>query len=571
MAKTRSPKATGVAKPTAPSAIVVAYDLFTLPTAFHKAGLAGLVLLIKSLTARQILAADVAICEVTRTGARVTFTESLVRTLMDDVYDAEHKEVAVKSKWQGVEVARPPTASEREAGTPHIYRIVQPKGAFFDNVFDGEKEIWRKLWRDMLWNIPRSRPTSREPYNQRADGQSCKEGPNAWAELARFWKAREKNTFFTAGLSSALIPGAQAVNAEGVAFEGRAEQNILLHFWPLTVLVFVPQQVNRDGTTSLPPSSYSLAIPDVSNLTEFVRDYPNLLACLSGNARGYRPAQSVIDLPAEGALAFLEDLAELTGLLVETGELRFSTAAIEYLHLVKEGNNVKTMAAGRVSPSQRLLTGYRAIASPPDETTRYRNPLFRRGLLEALFDDVPWFQPFGRTFSLFDAEVFIRQPRQADGESGPPQFAFDVAKKLRHETNLFTQTLQRHTDMPDIPRPTAPPAVIVNRVVRGYLLARTQEKTGIDPEKYKSPEGGTDYKAMPPEFNEAKQKLALSLILEFRSRRDQALVDHFAATFFSVTQRLSEPDRLELANLLTVADRRDDLKTLVLLSLSANS
>src|SRR5262249_30622109 len=146
-----------------------------------------------------------------------------------------------------------------------------------------------------------------------------------------------------------------------------------------------------------------------------------------------------------------------------------------------------------------------AIACPKDESTRYRNPLFRRGLLVALLDGLEWYQPFGRMLSTFDAEVFIRQPRKADDEKGPPQFATDAAKKFRHETKLFTQTLKRHADMPDIPRLTAPPAVIVNRVVRSYLLARTQEKTGIDPDKYKTPDGETDYKAIPGEFNEAKQ------------------------------------------------------------------
>ena len=570
MGKSRAPKPTDAPKPVQPPVEVI-YDLFDLPTAFHKAGLAGLILLIESLKARQVLTTDEAKYDLTATGATVTFTEPLVRKLMDDIYDAEPKEVAVKAKWQGAEVSRPPTNTEKEAGTPFVYRVVQPKGAFFDNVFDGQKEIWRKLWRDMLWNIPRGRPTTREPYNQRAEGQPCKEGPYAWAELGKVRKAQTKNGFHTAGLSSSLFPGAQDTNAEGVPFEGRAEQNLLLHFWPLTVLLFVPQEVERDGTTSLPPSSYSVAIPDVLNLAEFVREYPRLLASLSGDARGYRPAQAVIDLPAEGALAFLEDLAVLTGLQVETGELRFSIGGVEYLHLVKKGNNVKAMAAGRVSPNRRLLAGYRAIACPKDESTRYRNPLFRRGLLIALLDGESWYRPFGPTFSTFDAEVFIRQPRKADDEKGPPQFATDAAKKFRHETKLFTQTLERSADMPDIPRPAAPLAVIVNRVVRSYLLARTQDKTGIDPDKYKTQDGETDYKAIPGEFNEAKQKLALSLILEFRSRREQAFVDHFAATFFSVTQRLTEADRLELANLLTIVDRRDDLKTLALLSLSANS
>ncbi len=570
MGKARTPKATDTPKP-AQSPIEISYDLFDLPTAFHKAGLAGLILLVESLKVRKLLTDGECRIDVTASSARLNFTEVLIRKLMDDLYDAEWKEVAVKSKWQGADALRPPTLAEKEAGTPFIYRVVQPKGAFFDNVFDGEKELWRKLWREMLWSIPRGRPTAREPYYQRADGNSCKEGPNAWAELEKVRKARAKNQFHTTGLSSSLFPGAQDTNAEVIRFEGRAEQNLLLHFWPLTVLLFVPQEVEWDGATSLPASSFSMAIPDVSNLSEFIRDYPRLLASLSSEARAYRPAQAVIDLPAEGALALMENLAILAGLRVETGELRFSIGAVEYLHLLKKGNNVKLMAAGRISPERRLISGYRAIACPRDESSRYRNSLFRRGLLLALLGEEPWYRPFGAMFSTFDAQIFIRKPRMPDEAKIAPHFAADATKKFRHETKMFTQLLERHATMPDTPRPTAPPAVIVNRVVRSYLFARTQEKTGIDPAKFRTPDGEVDFKAIPSEFNDIKNKLALSLILEFRSRRDQAFVDYFATTFFSVTQRLNEPDRLELASLLTDSDRRDDLKTVTLLALSANS
>lgn len=585
MGKARTPRTT----PAEPTEVVVRYDLPELPTAFHKAGLAGLILLIDSLKARNGLTADEAKYELTATAATVTFTEPMVRKLMDDIYDARTVEVAVKSKWPGeAKVKREETVEEEveeEVGGKKvkkktktkrfIYDVVQPRGQFLRQHYPEmpEEKSWLKLWRDMLWNIPRGRPTTREPYNQRAAGESCKEGPNAWAELVKVRTAETKNEFHTADLSSALFPGAQALNAEGVAFEGRAEQNLLLHFWPFAILLFVPQAVEADGATDF--VGYTLAVPEVADLTAFVRDYPRMLAALAPDARGYRPAQAVIDVPAEGALAFLDDLAVLTGLDVETGELRFSIGGVEYLHLVKTGNNVKAAAAGRVSPNRRLLAGYRAISCPKDESVRYRNPLFRRGLLAALLDDEPWYRPLGRAFSTFEDAVFLRQRRKAD-DKGPPQFADDAGKKFRHEAKLLTEKLKRYEDMsePDraaAPRPNPEPAVIVNRVVRAYLLSRAKDKSGIDPDKFKTADGEMDYKAVPVEFNEAKLKLAQSLILEFRSRRDQAFVDHFAATFFSVTQRLNEPDRLELADMLTADARRDDLKTLTLLALSANS
>lgn len=560
---------------TAPTEVVVNYDLHDLPTAFHKAGLAGLVMLIDSLTKRQLLGNAAEDVSVSETGVEIRFTESMVQHLMDDVYDAEIVEVATKARWQGADIKREEISEEEHEGKKtrtkrFIYDVVQPKGTFLQQTYQDSGGLWLKLWRDMLWNIPRARPTTRESFNQRANGVSCKEGHNGWAELLKVAKARIKGGCHTSEISSALLPGAQAVNAEGVPFVGRAEENLLLHFWPLAVLLFVPQAVEADGSSDF--VGYTLAVPDIANLKHFLSDYPALLHALPGDARGYRPAQAVIDMPAEGALSLLDHLAVITGLHVERGELRYSVRAVEYLHLAKMGNNVKTMASGRVTPTPNLIAAYRQIVAPSDASTRVRNSLFRRGLLLALLDSQHWYQPFRQMFETFHAEVFLRQKRSPESEGkGPAQFAVDASRKIRHLTDSHLASQKRNNSMRESEPSRTPPPVIVNRVVRSYLLSRAKDKTNIDPSKFQTPDGDIDYKAVPSDFNEAKQKLAQSLFLEFRSRKDQAFVDHFAATFFSTTQRLSESDRLEMAEMLTVVDRRDDLKTLTLLSLSANS
>lgn len=129
--------------------------------------------------------------------------------------------------------------------------------------------------------------------------------------------------------------------------------------------------------------------------------------------------------------------------------------------------------------------------------------------------------------------------------------------------------------MPDVEKPKTPPAVIINRIVRNYLNSRAESKTGIRLDSFRGDKKEVQWDSIPAkvldEFNAAKLKVAESLFLEFRSRKEQAFVDHFAATFFSVTQRLNEDDRLELADMLINEERREDLKTLSLLALSANS
>jgi CRISPR-associated protein Cmx8 len=116
--------------------------------------------------------------------------------------------------------------------------------------------------------------------------------------------------------------------------------------------------------------------------------------------------------------------------------------------------------------------------------------------------------------------------------------------------------------------PETPPSLLVHRVVRTYLNEKAKEKSGVDPEKFKDGDR-INWEKVPPAFGEARRKLAEGIFLEFRSRHDQAFADHFVATFCSAKQYLSERDFCVVADHLL--QRTEDVKTLTLLALSANS
>ncbi len=109
---------------------------------------------------------------------------------------------------------------------------------------------------------------------------------------------------------------------------------------------------------------------------------------------------------------------------------------------------------------------------------------------------------------------------------------------------------------------------LVHRLVRSYVTERAKTRSGINPDKFKNGDK-IDWDALPKEFSEERRKVAESLFLEFRSRRDQAFIDHFARTLFSSKQYLSEEHLTTLGNALL--NQTDDVKTLTLMSLSANS
>ena len=173
-------KAAAKPKPTARSEVVVRYDLFDLPTAQHKAGLAGLILQLRSLEARRKLKAAECLTDLTPTSATLRFTEDVLVTIFDDLYDAKRVRVESRSKWQGAdpldviegEEEDPETKKKRKVKR-FVYEVVQPQGHFLRQHYPAmpEDTDWHKLWRDMLWNVPRGNPLSREPFNQTAAGE----------------------------------------------------------------------------------------------------------------------------------------------------------------------------------------------------------------------------------------------------------------------------------------------------------------------------------------------------------------------------------------------------------------
>jgi CRISPR-associated protein Cmx8 len=411
------------------SAITLSFDLLELPTAQHKAGLAGLVLLIQSLP-DQSKAPEIE--ELTSSGARIRFTKESLQAIFDDLYSARIVEVESASKWPGqtpkgerlVETSDPKNGKVRTQKL-HLYDVVQPAGRFLSENLADNCDSWHKLWRDMLWAIPRGKPTTRTPFNECAAKKPCTEGAKMWRELQAFEKARKTNRLRTCEITGAIFLGAQAVNAEGVSFQGRSDQTLLLHFWQLTCLTFVPQVVDQDGKSEFVKSGYVIAIPEVSDLTEFTRLFPGMLRELSDKRHGYRPADAVIDLPEQGALEFSRSLSRLSAQRVANKRINYAMNAVDFFQVTKLGNNVKTVAFGRVVLEDGLIAKYEGIRG------EYPNPFFRSAEVLALLRGEPWYRPLDDSLMERPWEFFVKcdeTPRAM------PWFAADAAAKFKHLT-----------------------------------------------------------------------------------------------------------------------------------------
>jgi CRISPR-associated protein Cmx8 len=569
------------------------YDLGDLPTTQHKAGLAGLVLQVESMRGRDLPAASIPILEnVSSTAVEVLFTEHSIRGLFDDLYDAEIVEARSASKWAGKppkrEVVDAPVAQDqteyqvdaavgKTAGPAgarsrprrwFIYDVVQPKGHFLRHFTADDKEIWHKLWRNMLWEIPRGKPTTRGPFNRRAEGKPSGEGEALWRELAAFDAGGRQRSMDVAG---SVCLGAQAINAERVPFVDRVDQALLLHFWQLTVRVFVPEQVDGSGDRQF--VGYLLAIPEVADLRRFGRLFKRALSQLDPQASGYRPRAALISLPEQGALEFMDNLGRLANQTVsELDEVADAVTAVEFFQMVKAGNNVKTMSHGHVSARRGLLTEYEGIRRS------CRSALFLTGRLLALLRDRRWYEEFGGLMARQTWPVFVHSDRTPRVHRS---FASDTRRRfeaLSHEQKLrarvagkegsgVTQIVQeRQLD------------TLVYRLVRNYVRRKTEVKSGMSYDSVRSrktkDESGRERTDYPKPWVDAQEKVCSDLFLGFRSRHDDEFVSYFSATVGSVPQGSSfssEGDFALVARALLDEERWQDVKTLAMLAVSASS
>lgn len=568
--------------------VTLAFDLHQLPAAEHKAGLAGLVLQIRDMYERHAETGRPAADELPELGevsphsATVTLTEQSCRALFDDLYMAKLEEAHVKSKWSGAKLLRTDQKSETDSETGrtkqttvYVYEVVAPRNPFLMKHLNDE--TWQKLWRDMLWQIPRSKPTTRRPYNERAAGQPCSEGGKMWSELVRWEKDRRKNHTRTTSVSSSLLLGAQDINAEQVPFEVQSDHLLLLHCWTLAVLIYVPWQLKLDqadpSRSRDEPVGYTLAIPEVSNLEKFCDRYLSVLRDLGSRPekRGYRPRAACIDLPAQSALEFLEYQAWVAaGQVGEVTLLRHMFHAVEYRHLAKFGNNVKLLGSGRIVPDESLMEGYRNITGK----TGFQNPLFRSTMLAGLLNRSVshWYEPFTRLLETLPCEFFVRSDQTPRLMRNFPQDVRMLFRQLgSHAFDSDAQEIPMNDDCP----PDDQLATLILRMVRNYIHRKAEDRSGIRFDsfrnvKVKDEHSGKERMDVPKPYREAQEKVATKIFLEVRSRHHQEFTQYFADCFGSVAQRIGSEDDFQLIT-QAILTRPADVRTMTLLAISACS
>ena len=386
------------------------FDLYELPTAQHRAGLAGLLLVLDTLERRGVAGVPtVSSCDGL---VELSLDQAGLSLLFDEVYDATTEEARQYTQRKNragqlieplrvvSEVFDDPKSGKPRTRTVYYYPQVVPR---LRPLVDLEvPPVWLKLWRDALWQTLRAVPKTRLPFEQRAAGKPAAEAAATWKDLQQWRRDAAKGRSRITPVASSILLGAQSENAEQVPFVGRPDQTLLLHFWTLVMGVGEAWAIEvKGGESREVPNGYVLSVPDVADLEGFVDDFKQAAAQLSPELQAYRPRDAVVSLPQEGALEYLHQLGRVVGGRARQGQLAYSVAGVEVYHLIRRGNSVVALGAGRIAAKRPLLQQYEQVRA------RYRNLLFRARLIGNLLRGEPWYRGFERLFDTANQDLFF--------------------------------------------------------------------------------------------------------------------------------------------------------------------
>jgi CRISPR-associated protein Cmx8 len=544
-----------------PDVLELNFQLAELPSSQHRAGLAGLVLMVNWLK-KQPEEKRQGTCEITRLderGATLKINEFGLSDLFNQVYAASKEEQmrdqVLKNKQKEI---IPPLREETRTitddkgktkeKTSYIYEVVVPRGAFladtsYDKSFDGKNGLWIKLWRDLVWGIFRGVPATRTPYEDRASGEPATDALDVWENLL-------EPAEYTVDLPSTYFIGAQAANAENVPFKDRARFQFLLHFWQFIAQIYVPAIINNEGKRDF--VGYALAIPDVAELKSFCDDFPQMMRERGIELSGYRPRDCIVDLAVESALDLMRRLQER--LVVKEGGKNTSDLilGVDVVHLEKQGNNVRLLSSSRLDPDQPMIDRY------ANWRGRLWDATFRRQrLLNLVNERKKWTDGFDVIFGKLPYEQTINSKnfRHDVRES----FAEFIPPKNQNEEDFVTETNLENEPTTETTSITTEYAIY--QLVGTYLSKKLKGKYDLEWSTVKGTPKEKDYR-------ENKEKIARDAFLAIRSRSNEKdFIEYFVSTICSVSQHLNQQAYLKVAEELF--SRTEDIRTLTMLALSA--
>ena len=553
--------------------VLVPWSLPDLPTAQHKAGLAGLLVYVRKMPhfIRDPNAAFPVIESESPLELRVRFTQASLMTLMDSVYAGEKHLVESRKKWSGPTPFGEKTKTVERDGQQReeklfLYKVVRPKAEIIAYWRGGDGEdSWVVLWREAVRGVLRAGGNMEKIYEFTLKQESPTEKSG---DLNELWSglvaAAENRRGAVKAVPTSMFIGAETKSAERVDFKGEVHHNLLLHFWPFVSPVFVSREVQRKSRKWVTSDcGFVMAVPEVAHLTAFgkrIDEHWRRLQTSDGNGPRHRPPKSRIDTAVEGGMAFLHSLAIYKLENMGEGDFFDAVPQVELYHLEKRGKNVRMLAAKAIRPSAGMLRKFDRLVVQPR-----LNFMFKRLLLHNLLDDLPWHTRAADTlFNRYPVELFIRS-----GES--PGFAQNFGPSAREQFKIERNNMSEQINI----------ASKVYDFVGEFVAQRAEKRSGVKRDELPRKDGKIDWSTpngKTEEYLEAKEKVGTSAFLAIRGRNSNEFVDYFVGSICAVPQFMGAKGVSPEKGFVAISDalhesenKRTEMKNLTMLALCAHA
>ena len=546
------------------------YKLAELPSAQHRAGLAGLILMTRELRQQPwFFERDNPVVEFTELkeySATLKLNLEGLKALFDLTYKALIKESATNKKRKKTvnkkKVDREPDRIDEGSDQPFIYYDPLPHGAFLFSWDKSIEGLWINLWQDMLFKIVKVKSASQTRFKDKKGGTFHDEDAvKLWQEL--------QNPENTIGLSGSYLLGAESKNAERIETKDKLKYQFLLQFWVFVIQVYRPAKLDNEGKRKLRWqqgktnfSWYAVAIPDVANLIDFCDEFQSVLEARGVKKYGTLPREAIIDLPEEGALDLLRLLKQRISCETGSQTLEDLILGVELIHVERNDsdNKTKILSFSYVEPIVSQIDRYAEIQNA------YWCPWFRKQRLLNLIRDKPAWYEFDDLLSRAPRKWLNKEKETEKGiDKSNLYFSHDAKAFFRIE--IFNQ--DQNKAMTQKVRDTE---LIVYKVCQSYVLSKLESKHEM--EWYKKSDdiqyprnSKTKSKIKQSEYNEKKYKIANEAFLAVRSRTEkQSFIDYFVSSLYPF---IKEEEFTQFARELFDDRQWQKIRALTLLALAS--
>ena len=550
--------------------VLVPWLLPDLPTAQHKAGLAGLFVYVSKMP-EFIQNAPIPVIESwSPLELSIRFTQASLTTLMDSVYAGEEHLVESRTKWNRIKPDGEKTVTVKEndhqkKAKVFLYKRVRPKAELITYWMGGDSEnSWVVLWREAVRGVLRAGGNTEKIYEftpkQESPTEKSGDLKKLWSGLVTAGNRREA----IQPVPTSIFIGAETKSAERVDFKGEVHHNLLLHFWPFVSPVFVPKALQREkGQWKRKDRGFVMAVPEVSNLKEFasvIDAHWRRVQDTDDGDSGYRPQQSWIETAVEGGMAFLHSLAIDKLDNMDDGDFFDAVPQVELYHLEKLGNSVRMLAAESVRLPAGTLKKFDWVRSRPR-----LNALLKRLILGNLLDGLPWYARAAETlFTRFPVELFIRS---AKSPGFAQNFGLSAREQFRNERNEMSDQINIASKVYDM--------------VGEFVAQRAEKRSGFKRDELPKKSGKIDWSNPSEKTNrylEAREKVATDAFLAIRGRNSDEFVDYFIGSICAVPQFMGAKGVSPEQGFIAVSDalhesedKRTEMKNLAMLALCAHA